>query len=212
MSEKYKFENPKVEYLVMSHLGNVRASVDATGNVLQRDDYYPFGLTFNSYVQGAENNFKFQNHEEQKETGTFSYLFREYDPALGRWWQLDPLYKFHESQYAYVTNNPILYFDILGLDADTLNSNAPGFDWDVVVPGDVVDGAIVLEEVTKTGNREKGSGFQTFFIGSGRAFHNSPNKYDRTLPLLVIDMTFLIGSWRCICDQPCHLKETQIRN
>ncbi len=64
---------------------------------------------------------------------------------MGRWWQIDPIEKFHESGYAWVTNNPILWNDPFGL--DTLNSSAEGFNWDDVKPGDVVDGTQVLNEV-----------------------------------------------------------------
>lgn len=42
--------------------------------------------------------------------------FRTYDPQIGRWWQPDLVYKYHESPYAWVTNNPIRFNDPLGLD------------------------------------------------------------------------------------------------
>jgi RHS repeat-associated protein len=63
--------------------------------VVQMDDYYPFGLTFNSYQR--ENSVKNQylyngGSERQDELGLEIDLtkFRGYDPAMGRWWQLDP--------------------------------------------------------------------------------------------------------------------------
>jgi uncharacterized protein RhaS with RHS repeats len=77
-----------------------------------------------------------------------------FDPALGRLWQIDPIDKEDQSPYAWALNNPILYIDYLGL--DTLNSNDPDFRWDDVKPDDVVDGAVVLDEVEVEGEDESG--------------------------------------------------------
>ncbi len=64
---------------------------------------------------------------------------------MGRWWQIDPLYKHFESPYATVTNNPIRYVDFLGL--DTLRTDSEGFNWDDVKNDDVVIGPEVMDEV-----------------------------------------------------------------
>ena len=42
--------------------------------------------------------------------------FRSYDPQLGRFHQIDPVVKHHESLYAWNTNNPISFNDPLGSD------------------------------------------------------------------------------------------------
>lgn len=94
--------------------------------VLQADDYYPFGLTFNSYQRSYSkaNNFKYNGMEEDEETKWyFPEEFRTYDPSLGRFMQIDPVIKSHESPYAWNTNNPILYPDPLGSDS-TQRANA----------------------------------------------------------------------------------------
>lgn len=49
--------------------------------------------------------------------------FRSYDPQLGRFHQIDPVVKHHESLYAWNTNNPISFNDPLGSDS-TQRANA----------------------------------------------------------------------------------------
>ena len=66
--------------------------------------------------------FGFNSMENDNETyGTGNALdfgARIYDPRLGRWLSLDPLMKKYpgESNYAYVSDNPIVYVDVDGKD------------------------------------------------------------------------------------------------
>jgi RHS repeat-associated protein len=103
------------------------------GPLLETAEYYPFGLTMAGISSKAagklENRFKYnggselQSHEFSDESGIEVYdtYFRQLDPQLGRWWQIDPKPNESESPYASMGNNPILNNDILG---DTLR----GFD------------------------------------------------------------------------------------
>ncbi len=81
-----------------------------------RIDYYPFGLTFNSYQRSYSkaNNFKFNGIERDPVLDLDMAFYRSYDPALGRWWQIDPLASERESPYVGMGNNPIYYSDPLG--------------------------------------------------------------------------------------------------
>ncbi|MDH5599252.1 MAG: RHS repeat-associated core domain-containing protein, partial [Cyclobacteriaceae bacterium] len=125
---RYLFTTSAYQYNLTDHLGNVRATVDATGTVVQRDDYYPFGLTFNSYTSGTENLYKYNGKEEQKETGWLDYGARMYDAALGRWNHIDPLAeKFYDwTPYNYTYNNPIRYIDLFGLEGEDPNEEEQG--------------------------------------------------------------------------------------
>jgi RHS repeat-associated protein len=114
---------------------------------VQADDYYPFGLTLagTAYERlgSQENRFKYNGKELQDDLGldTYAYEFRMYDPAVGRWWHPDIIHKFHESPYAWVTNNPILYNDLLGLDSvdyNNLDMDNYNPDEDVVILPEVV--------------------------------------------------------------------------
>ena len=88
--------------------------------VLQADDYYPFGLTFNSYQRSYSkaNNFKYNGKEEQEETGWLDYGARMYMPDLGRWNGVDIMAEkyFDNSPYNYVANMPTIAIDPNGME------------------------------------------------------------------------------------------------
>lgn len=83
-------------------------------------DYYPFGLSFNSYNRptGVGQNFKYTGKEEQEEWGVYDFEARMYDAAIGRFNSIDPHADFYESvtPYNYAFNNPILFVDPTGMD------------------------------------------------------------------------------------------------
>ncbi|WP_347053585.1 DUF6443 domain-containing protein [Flavobacterium olei] len=122
-------------YQYKDHLGNVRISYakNPTTQVLEiieENNYYPFGLKhkgYNDYL-AAVNKYKFNDKELQDELGLNIYFFkfRSYDPALGRFWQIDPLagtYA-HNSTYAYAENNVSSGTDLEGLELSFhLNGN-----------------------------------------------------------------------------------------
>ncbi|MGE0773082.1 MAG: DUF6443 domain-containing protein [Cyclobacteriaceae bacterium] len=90
--------------------------------VVQSDEYYPFGLTFNSYSRenSAENKYLYQSKEIQDglDLDTYDFGARMYDPSDGRWWSPDPLAeKFYSmSPYVAMANNPIRYIDPNGME------------------------------------------------------------------------------------------------
>lgn len=89
-------------------------------------DYYPFGLTFNSY--SGENttpqNLKYQSWEIQDELdlNIYSTEFRTYEPSLGRWMQIDPKANEFHSPYVGMGNNPLRYIDPKGDTIIVLNA------------------------------------------------------------------------------------------
>ena len=90
--------------------------------VVQRDDYYPFGLTFNSYqrVTAKENNYLYNGKEKitDLDLNWMDYGSRMYMPDLGRWGVVDPKAESYEaaSPYSYAFNNPIRFVDLQGED------------------------------------------------------------------------------------------------
>src|SRR5690606_28821367 len=108
------------EYTIADHLGNARLSFDINGGAarrIQQDDYYPFGLTFGSYVLGTKNKYLYNGKEEQEELNMYDYGARMYDPVVGRWSVPDPLSELGRrwSPYNYAWNNPLLFIDPDGM-------------------------------------------------------------------------------------------------
>ena len=132
------------------HLGNVRLSyardplVRNRIKILEENHYYAFGLKHKNYnvehldfdqfpetgveivpapaVANASYNYKYNGKELQEELGLnmYDYGARNYDPAIGRWMNIDPLAdntnNFEFSPYNYVKNNPLVFIDPNGED------------------------------------------------------------------------------------------------
>ena len=119
---RYYFASGEYNYDLKDHLGNTRVTLDGTGTVVQRDDYYPFGGRFNSYTSGSPNDYLYNGMEFQNETQWYDYGARMHDPWLGRWMVVDPLAEQARrwSPYAYAFDNPIRFIDpdgMMGQDA-----------------------------------------------------------------------------------------------
>jgi RHS repeat-associated protein len=90
-------------------------------NIIQSDDYYPFGLTFNSYSRESTTlqDFNFNGKELQNELslGWIDYGARMYMPEVGRWGAMDPLTELmrRHSPYSYAFNNPVRLIDLEGM-------------------------------------------------------------------------------------------------
>ena len=112
------------------HLGNIRLSYsDADNNgavdsseILEENNYYPGGLKhkgYNNVINGTDHPYGFGGKEEQSELGLdwLDFSARNYDPALMRWMNIDPLAEQmrRHSPYNYAFNNPIFYVDPDGM-------------------------------------------------------------------------------------------------
>jgi RHS repeat-associated protein len=88
--------------------------------VVQMDDYYPFGLTFNSYQREntTPQDYKYNGKEEQNELGLgwLDFGARMYDPSISRFFVPDPLSEKYNmwSPFVYGANNPIRFIDYNG--------------------------------------------------------------------------------------------------
>jgi RHS repeat-associated protein len=133
-------------YQYKDHLGNVRLSysdsdgdgiVDVTRNnididgdgdlsneIKEENSYYPFGLKHKGYnneiaIGTRDHQYGFSGKEEQDELGLdwIDITARNYDPALGRWMNIDPLAEKmrRHSPYNYAFDNPIYWTDPDGM-------------------------------------------------------------------------------------------------
>jgi RHS repeat-associated protein len=127
-------------YQYKDHLGNVRlsysdnnndgvitASTDPnTNEIIEEKNYYPFGMLqkgYNNFVSSNGNStaqkYGFNGKELQDELGLewYDVSARNYDPALGRWMNLDPLAEKgrRHSPYNFAFDNPIRFVDYDGM-------------------------------------------------------------------------------------------------
>ena len=124
-------------------------------DIVEEDNYYPFGLKHKGYndVVSSSNialkrKFGGKEYQDELNLAWYDVSARNYDPALGRWMNLDPLAEKmrKHSPYNYAFDNPIYWIDYDGM-APTGAGDEPreynGTD-DVAIGNDVVN---VLPEV-----------------------------------------------------------------
>jgi RHS repeat-associated protein len=103
-------------YYHPDHLGNSAYITDASGEVYQHVEYYPFGETFIDEHGNQQNTPYLYNAKElDDETALYYYGGRYYDPVASVWPSVDPSWdlpaQISTSPYAYVQNNPITFID-----------------------------------------------------------------------------------------------------
>lgn len=140
-------------YHFTDHLGNIRMRYakdpsDGVIKILEESHYYPFGLKQKGYNQtsltfkkdldspitltpvdpflGTSYKYGYNGKELNEELG-LNYLdfgARNYDPALGRWMNIDPLAEQmrRHSPYNYAFNNPISFIDPDGMAPEWINN------------------------------------------------------------------------------------------
>ncbi|WP_337968753.1 DUF6443 domain-containing protein [uncultured Flavobacterium sp.] len=162
------------------HLGNVRVSYAKNPTtqlleIIEENNYYPFGLKhkgYNDYTPNT-NKYKYNGKELQDELGLnmYDYGMRNYDPALGRWMNIDPLAEQmrRHSPFNYGFDNPIRFVDPDGM--------APN---DVIDPPSKKKTAWQQSYNPKTGNTDIGKfallKFEESLEGPAK-FLNSINTY-----------------------------------
>ena len=106
--------------------------VHTKGTLAEETHYYPFGLVMSGISSkaagGVENKKKFNGIELNTDFDINSYdaFYRNYDPQIGRFWQIDPKPNEMISSYAGMINNPVRFMDPLG---DTVRVSIGGNDY-----------------------------------------------------------------------------------
>jgi RHS repeat-associated protein len=114
----YNNGDPRFEYYIQDHLGNVRQVVENENNyylrIRQDNHYYPFGMRIDEFspITTNTNKKKYQGDfaEEDDDLKLNVFALRNYDPSLGRWTGFDP-YEQYYSPYIGMGNNPVMRVD-----------------------------------------------------------------------------------------------------
>ncbi len=100
--------------------------------------YYPFGLEFNESivpVNSISQNYRLstQGQEKQEDTKWSSFKLRNYDPTIGRFFNIDPLSEkyAYQSHYNFSENRVVDARELEGLEAKLVNENT--IDWRVKI-------------------------------------------------------------------------------
>jgi RHS repeat-associated protein len=125
-----KITEPGFVYIYFSNENESRVEVffddfevtHVKSRVVQMDDYYPFGLTFNSSKRenSLGNRVKFQGQEriEDLNLAWDSFKWRNYMPEIGRFFSVDPLAAsyVYNSPYSFAENKLGLGVELEGLE------------------------------------------------------------------------------------------------
>jgi RHS repeat-associated protein len=98
-------------------LGSPVATTDASGALIERTNYEPYGSAINKTVDGIG----YTGHVMDGATGLAYMQQRYYDPALGRFLSVDPVAAnsnvgVNFNRYWYANNNPYRFIDPDGRD------------------------------------------------------------------------------------------------
>jgi len=122
-------------YRFIDYLGNIRlsytdanndGSIDASTEIIKETNYYPFGLShkgYNGNVSSLGNSvakrymFGGKEYQEELDLDWYDISARNYDPAIGRWMNIDPLAEQmrRHSPYNYAFDNPVFFIDPDGM-------------------------------------------------------------------------------------------------
>ncbi|MFH7012395.1 DUF6443 domain-containing protein [Flavobacterium sp. FlaQc-52] len=136
------------DHLGNNRLSYVKDPSDGVLKIMEENHYYPLGLKHNGYSAGqnimrefqvapfvvltpvinsvdATYKYKYNNKELQDESiggvqlNLYDFGARNYDVALGRWMNIDPLAEMSRkfSPYVYALNNPVYFIDPDGMAA-----------------------------------------------------------------------------------------------
>ncbi len=130
-------------FYINDYQGNIRCVTDASGKVIQRNDYYPFGLPYASNTNSNAQPYKYGGKEYIKnlELDMYDFEARMMNPAIGRFTMMDSYTENYApySPYCFVLNNPIVFSDpdgnnpIYNLNGDHIGNTSEGFTGQIYI-------------------------------------------------------------------------------
>lgn len=102
---------------VKDYLGNIRFVV-MNGQVVETNNYYPFGGFYREDDNSNSQKWKFGNKELDRTIDQYHWGFRVYDPTVGAFTTVDPMCELNYGMtpYSFANNNPANYTDLFGLE------------------------------------------------------------------------------------------------
>jgi RHS repeat-associated protein len=154
-----------VSYLHTDRLGTVQLATTSSGAVAWQGAYQPFGTVTAGQGLLAQN-LRFPGQYADAKTGWYQNYNRDYDPAIGRYLEADPVgLNAGVNPYVYVWDEPVNYVDPTGLCPKTHKcppmgqapdpssyENAGKMDHFMTSHGDPFDEAEDISEFRRGGN------------------------------------------------------------
>jgi len=141
-----------VTYIHSDVINSPLMATDASGNVLWKETYQPYGNKVVNSAAAASNRIGFAGKPLDSNSGLSYFGARYYDPVLGRFMAIDSappsLANLHSvNRYAYANNNPYIYIDPDGKTALAAAAEGGEIGFAVGGPPGAVVGVIVVGAV-----------------------------------------------------------------
>lgn len=112
-------ENNTYHFYITDHLGNNRVVANASGTAIQKNHYYPFGMSFaeTSTAEQGKQPYKYNGKELDQAHGLNWHDYGARHKDDWRFTTVDPMAEkyYSWSPYVYVMNNPLKYIDPTGM-------------------------------------------------------------------------------------------------
>ena len=112
---------PAIKYHLGDHLGSSQVVTDKDGELINREEYTPYGET--SFGSFAKKRYRFSGKERDEESGLYYYGLRYYAPSLAKWTSCDPGGPIDGvNLYRYAASNPVSKLDRFGLQTENADN------------------------------------------------------------------------------------------
>ena len=172
---------PVYHFYIQDHLGNNRVVAKADGTVKQINHYYPYGGLMADICTGSDiQPYKYNGKELDRMHGldTYDYGARQHNAATGRWDRMDQkCEKYYDvSPYVYCGDNPIIRYDVDGMDWYQDTDKTWQYSPDVHSQKDLEEGQIYKGRSFSTG---KGTNLVLYRSDGSILYNNETAAYNR---------------------------------